>query len=50
MERLKRLFLGQHGWHDICIHGSKHPQIKYIAAYHFGFPFCYHPHCSGKVD
>ncbi len=29
----RRLFLGENRWHEVRIHGSMRPQIKYIAAY-----------------
>jgi hypothetical protein len=32
-EGFKEVFLGENSWHEIRIHGSMRPQIKYIAAY-----------------
>lgn len=32
-EGFKEVFLGEHRWHEIRIHGTMRPQIKYIAAY-----------------
>jgi len=32
-EGFKEVFLGEHRWHAVRIHGAMRPQIKYIAAY-----------------